>query len=107
VLSRALAAAGQYPAIDVLESVSRLASKLAAEDERQAAQQIREALAAYRRSEDLIHLGAYAAGSNRQLDAVIQLRPKLLEFLRQPPEEKSPLEETLARMRELAGALAR
>jgi flagellum-specific ATP synthase len=106
VLSRALAAAGQYPAIDVLESVSRLASKLASEEQKQAAQQIREALAAYRRSEDLIHLGAYVAGSNRQLDAVIQARPKLLEFLRQAPEEKSTFEETLSRMRELAGALA-
>lgn len=107
VLSRALAAAGQYPAIDVLESVSRLASKVCSEEERRAARQLREALAAYRRSEDLIQLGAYVAGSNRQLDAAIQLQPKLLDFLRQPPEEKSPLEETLARMRELAGALAR
>jgi flagellum-specific ATP synthase len=107
VLSRDLAAAGQYPAIDVLGSVSRLASRISSQEQLEAARQLREALAAYRRSEDLINLGAYVSGSNRQLDAVIQVRPKLLEFLRQTPEEKSPFEETLRRMGDLAGALAK
>jgi FliI/YscN family ATPase len=104
ILSRELGAAGHYPAIDVLNSVSRLASKLATGEQQDAARSMREALATYQRSEDLINLGAYAAGSNPDLDAAIQLRPKLLDFLRQTPDEKSGLEETLGRMKQLAGS---
>jgi len=103
VLSRELGSAGHYPAIDVLHSVSRLATSITTRDDQQAARKIREAMATYRRSEDLINLGAYAAGSNADLDAAIGLRPKLLDFLRQPPEEHSPIEETLTRLRALAG----
>jgi flagellum-specific ATP synthase len=101
VLSRALGSAGHYPAIDVLESVSRLAPKISTPEQAEAARRLREALATYQRSEDLIHLGAYAAGSNPQLDAAIQVRPKLMEFLRQTPEEKCSYSETLARMEAL------
>jgi len=101
VLSRELSAAGHFPAIDLLQSVSRLATRLALPEEREAARQIRETLAAYHRSEDLINLGAYAAGSNPQLDAAIRLRPRLAEFLTQPAEEKSPIEVTLSRLAEL------
>lgn len=95
ILSRELAAAGHYPAIDVLQSVSRLASKLFTPEQAEAAHKVREALAMYRRSEDLIHLGAYTTGSNPALDKAIEVRPKLLEFLRQRPDETSSLEETL------------
>ncbi|MBV8842944.1 MAG: FliI/YscN family ATPase [Bryobacterales bacterium] len=102
VLSRDLAAAGHYPAIDVLNSVSRLAGRLASKEQREAARRMREALAAYRQSEDLINLGAYVAGSNAQLDSAIRLRPRLLEFLRQEPETNEPLDRTMARMKELA-----
>jgi FliI/YscN family ATPase len=98
ILSRELGAAGHYPAIDILNSVSRLASRLATDEQKIAATKMRGALATYQRSEDLINLGAYAAGSNSDLDAAIQLRPRLLEFLRQPPEEKSQLEETMRKM---------
>ena len=59
---------------------------------------MREALATYQRSEDLINLGAYASGANPELDSAIQLRPHLLEFLRQTPEERSSMEETLTRL---------
>lgn len=103
VLSRELGAKGHYPAIDVLNSVSRLASKVASKDQREAARKIREALAAYRQSEDLIHLGAYAAGSNPQLDSAIKLLPQLTEFLRQEPEVNEPLEKTLHQFYALAG----
>jgi FliI/YscN family ATPase len=107
VLSRELADAGHYPAIDVLASVSRLAPRVASERQLRAAQQIREALATYRRSEDLVNLGAYVAGSNRQLDAVLEHRPKLLDLLRQAPGETSDFAETLRRIEELAAVLAR
>ncbi len=103
VLSRDLGAAGHYPAIDVLNSVSRLASRLAGSEQMEASRRMREALAAYQRSEDLINLGAYASGSNPELDAAIQLRPRLLEFLRQPPDEVTPFEETLERMVAITG----
>lgn len=103
ILSRELGARGHYPAIDVLNSVSRLASKVAAKEQREAARKVREALAAYRQSEDLIHLGAYVAGSNAQLDSAIQLQPKLSEFLRQEPDVNEPLQNTLQQLYSLAG----
>jgi FliI/YscN family ATPase len=102
ILSRALGAAGHYPAIDILQSVSRLASAISTPEQKMAAMKLRQALAAYERAEDLINLGAYVSGSNPQLDGAIQLRPQLLEFLRQAPDEHTPLEETLRRMSELA-----
>jgi FliI/YscN family ATPase len=103
ILSRELGTMGHYPAIDILNSVSRLASRVAAPDQREAARKIREALAEYHRSEDLINLGAYAAGSNPRLDAAIRLRPKLMDFLRQEPEVSETFAGTLAKMKTLAG----
>lgn len=105
VLSRRLAAAGHYPAIDVLESVSRLESQLAAGEQARACRKVREALALYRQSEDLIQLGAYVSGSNPQLDAAIRLRPELLSFLRQDAGSKVPREDTLREIGRLAAAL--
>jgi flagellum-specific ATP synthase len=105
VLSRRLASAGHYPAIDVLESVSRLESQLAAGEQAQACRKVREALALYRQSEDLIQLGAYVSGANPQLDAAIRLRPELLAFLKQDAALKAPREETLRGISRLAAAL--
>jgi flagellar biosynthesis/type III secretory pathway ATPase len=105
VLSREMASQGHYPAIDVLHSVSRLTSQVAAPSQQAAARKLRQALAAYREAEDLIQLGAYVAGSNQVLDAGIRLRPELLEFLRQEHTATSPLVETLARMDGLAARL--
>lgn len=106
VLSRQLAAMGHYPAIDILSSVSRLSSQIASKEERESARRLREALACYRQTEDLINLGAYVSGSNPKLDAAIRARPQLLEFLRQDAASKSPIEDTSARMRELAKRLS-
>src|SRR5579884_566816 len=105
ILSRELGAAGHYPAIDVLNSVSRLQTRLAMPEQREAAVKIREALATYQRAEDLINLGAYAAGSNPKLDAAIRIRPELMSFLKQDAQANAPIKETLARMRELSGTL--
>ena len=101
-LSRELGAAGHYPAISVLESVSRLQSQLASPEQAAYARRIREALALYRQSEDLINLGAYVAGSNPRLDAVIRSRDEMMRFLRQGPAEVSPVDETLLKMRKVA-----
>jgi len=102
ILSRQLGAAGHYPAIDVLQSVSRLAPRLYTKEQKDAALKIREALATHQRSEDLINLGAYASGANPKLDAAIRLRPQLLEFLKQDAGAHSAFAETMGRMRELA-----
>ena len=102
MLSRELGAMGHYPAIDILNSVSRLASKVASPEQREAARKIREALANYQQSEDLINLGAYAAGSNARLDSAIRLRPNLMQFLRQPHDVSAPIDETLKQLYLLA-----
>ena len=90
ILSRELGAMGHYPAIDILNSVSRLASKVSTPEQREAARKVREALASYHQSQDLINLGAYAAGSNAQLDSAIRQRPNLMKFLRQPRNIRRP-----------------
>ena len=105
ILSRQLASQGHYPAIDILHSVSRLTGEIASPQQQEAARQLREALAAYREAEDLIQLGAYVAGTNPRLDASIQLRPELLEFLRQEHATKAAIGETLSRMAALATRL--
>jgi len=86
----------------VLDSVSRLQSKLSTPEESAHARKIREALALYRQSEDLINLGAYVGGANPKLDAAIRLRPQLLDFLKQDSATHSPFEETLTRLSDLA-----
>lgn len=102
VLSRELGAMGHYPAIDILNSVSRLANRVASAEQREAARKIRECMAALQQSEDLINLGAYAAGSNPLLDKAIRLRPDLMNFLRQTPDVNEPFERTLERLYALA-----
>ena len=106
-LSRDLGAAGHYPAVQVLDSVSRLQSKLASEQESEHARRIREALAIYRQSEDLINLGAYAAGSNPRLDSAIKSRGEIMRFLRQGPRDVSTVDDTIRQMQTLAGLVGR
>jgi len=102
VLARELGAAGHYPAIQVLDSVSRLQSSLAGPEQADYARKIREALALYRQSEDLISLGAYVSGSNPRLDAVIRSRNEIMRFLRQGPTDTSVVDETIRQMGVLA-----
>jgi FliI/YscN family ATPase len=106
VLSRRLADAGHYPAIDVLQSVSRLIGRVATPQQQESARKVREAMAIYQQSEDLIQLGAYAAGSNPRLDASLRVRNGLMDFLRQDAHATSPRAETLERLEALAAALA-
>jgi FliI/YscN family ATPase len=102
ILSRELGAAGHYPAIDVLQSVSRLAPRLYSPEQKEAAIKLRDAMATHQRAEDLINLGAYASGANPKLDAAIKIRPQLLDFLKQDNALHAPFEQTMAQMRELA-----
>jgi len=94
ILSRDLAAAGHYPAIDILSSISRLANKVTTPEEVQAAQRVREALALYQQSSDLIQLGAHVQGANPKLDQSIRIRPQIIDYLRQDAEKFSTLNET-------------
>jgi FliI/YscN family ATPase len=103
-LSRQLGAAGHFPAIQVLDSISRLESRLATPTQAESARRIREALAIYRQSEDLINLGAYVSGTNPKLDAAIRSRSDVMQFLKQKQNEISTAEETLHRMDALAAA---
>jgi FliI/YscN family ATPase len=106
ILSRELAAAGHYPAIDVLNSVSRLADKVSTKEEVQAAQRVREALAIYQQSADLIQLGAHVQGTNPKLDQTIRVRPQILEYLRQDANTSASLEETQTGLFTLAKQLS-
>ncbi len=106
VLSRRLGDAGHYPAIDILQSVSRLTSRVASAEQQEAARKVREALAIYQQAEDLIQLGAYVSGTNPRLDASIRVREGLLDFLRQDAHVRARREETVNRLRALAAALA-
>jgi flagellum-specific ATP synthase len=105
VLSRQLGSAGHYPAIQVLDSVSRLQSQLATEQQKENMRKVREALAAYHQAEDLIQLGAYVAGTNPGLDASIRARPRIIDFLRQDAAEASSLNETLLQLGAVAAHL--
>ena len=87
VLTRELATQNHYPAIDVLESVSRLNRDLLKPEQLSVSASAREHLAVYRRNQDLINIGAYPAGSNPVIDQAIALREPLTKFLRQDVNE--------------------
>ncbi|TYO95484.1 flagellar protein export ATPase FliI [Desulfallas thermosapovorans] len=95
VLSRELAARNHYPAIDVLQSVSRLMNDLAGSEHKQLAARLRNLLATYKKSEDLINVGAYARGSNKAIDEAIKFYPKINQFLCQDVNEKSDFNKTI------------
>src|SRR4029079_11239731 len=91
-LSRKIAARGQYPAIDVLESVSRLMNDVTTREHQQAAASIRELIALYREHEDLIAIGAYRAGTNPRVDLAIAFDADIRSFLKQNANEATTLE---------------
>jgi flagellum-specific ATP synthase len=98
VLSRSLASAGHYPPIDVLDSLSRLMPAVTTKEHQQTAGLVRRLLAAHARSEDLIRIGAYKAGSDAELDRAMQALPLLREFMRQGSTESVTLQDTVARL---------
>ncbi len=104
VLSRELAAQNHYPAIDVLESVSRVMPAITDEQHRAAASQIRDLMATYNKAADLINIGAYVEGSNPAIDQAIALMPEILQFLRQKANDPTPYPETLERLKAIANA---
>ena len=95
VLSRALAVQNHFPAIDVLQSISRLMPEITEKAHRALAGEAREIMAVYEDAKDLIAVGAYEKGTNPRLDAAIEKYPRIMAFLRQPVETHFTMEETL------------
>ena len=102
VLSRKLAEAGRWPAIDLLRSVSRVAPAVAPASQLEHAAVLRRMLAALRRNEDLILMGAYRRGSSPETDAALDRREAIERFLAQG-SESCTLQETQSALAALAG----
>ena len=102
ILSRKLAQRGHYPAIDVLDSISRVADEVCDQPHVHARRQVIRLLAAYREAEDLIQIGAYAKGSSPATDVAIKFHERLLELLRQGTDEREPMDVSKSRMVKLA-----
>jgi len=98
VLSRTLAQENHYPAIDVLQSVSRLFSTLSSPEHLLASGVVRDAMFAYQQARDLINIGAYVAGSNPGIDRALRMQPHIQRFLRQTPDSPTDLAESLQRV---------
>jgi len=99
VLSRKIAQKGHYPAVDVLESVSRLRTEIVNHDDLKISDNLLELLASYHEAEDLISIGAYKGGSNPKVDEAIRLKSGTDAFLRQDMREQSTYSETLDNLR--------
>lgn len=95
VLDRTLANKGQYPAINVLGSVSRLMNQIASPEHVKAAERLRELYYTYHKSEDLIQIGAYKKGSSAEVDLAIEFEPLISRFLSQAFSDHQSMEETL------------
>lgn len=106
LLSRELAARGHYPAIEILGSISRCMTDVVDKDQVNKAQRFLETLADYRRSEDLINIGAYAKGSNPKIDFALSMIDGLNGYLRQQVDENASLEESVLALNMLFGEAA-
>ena len=95
VLDRSIASRGRYPAVDVVNSLSRVMDGIVGKDHRAAASRVRRALATYESRRDMIALGAYVKGTDRDLDASMALMPTIEAFLGQPAEDSTPLDRTV------------
>ncbi|SFS79434.1 flagellar protein export ATPase FliI [Paenibacillus sp. BC26] len=98
VLSRALAHKGHFPAIDVLQSISRVMKEIVPEEQQDAANELKRLLAIYKDSEDLINIGAYQRGSNEKIDQAIDSIDNIWSFTRQKTNEKVGYEESKKRL---------
>jgi len=101
IMSRDLAAREHYPAISVLDSVSRVMRAVSGKEHLRAAGRMREAMAAYEKNRDLILLGAYQQGSDSRVDYAIEKNDEINDFLKQRTDEKSDFEATISRMSEM------
>jgi len=104
VLSRKLAERGHYPAIDILQSISRLMPVVTTKEHRLAAQKLREICAVYIDAEDLINIGAFSPGSNRRIDGALALIDRIRDFLIQPVRERTDFKGTVRRLTDITNS---
>lgn len=93
-----MAAKNHYPAIDILNSVSRLMNDIAVPEHKEAANKIRRLLSVYENNADLVSIGAYKKGTNRDLDEALLKLDSINEFLQQKTDESFTLDETIIKM---------
>ena len=105
VLSRKLAAAGHFPSIDVLESISRVTGAITTPEQRASATELRKLLAAHREARDLIEIGAYVPGTNPLVDRAVALSDVINMFLRQDMDDSTPAEQSWSVLAQMVGAL--
>lgn len=105
VLTRKIASAGHFPAIDILESKSRVRDQVISKEQREEAETFLRTEASYREKEDLIMVGAYQKGSSLQVDAAVQHRDNMVAFLRQRADEPSSFGNTQTEIRDLAARI--
>lgn len=101
ILSRTLAERAQFPAIDVLKSVSRVMNQVAESEHLEMAKNIRNLLALYEENRELIQIGAYKKGTNAEIDKAIHFYDKIQAFLRQDTEQSFSLDETIVLLNDL------
>lgn len=101
MLSRKLANRNHYPAIDVLQSISRVMSQIITPEHKEAAGRLKNILATYQEAEDLINIGAYKSGSNPNIDYAISKIQQVNEFLTQEVEDKITFEQEIAMLKEI------
>lgn len=104
VLSRALAEAGHYPAIDIEASISRAMTQIIGPEQAQMAQSFKRLFSRYQRNRDLISVGAYSPGHDPQLDEAVQRYPALEAFLQQHIDEQAPADASLEGLARAVGA---
>lgn len=105
ILSRQLAEANHYPAVDVLMSISRLMPEVVDAEHMEAAAKIKDLMATYKSAKDLIDVGAYKKGTNPKIDLAIDMMDEINSFLRQGMFEKAPFEETVDRLLKVASKI--
>ena len=101
VLSRAMAAAGRYPPVEVLDSLSRLMPAVTTREQRTDAASVRRLLMAYAKGEDLVRIGAYKPGGDPELDRAIEAMPSLRRYMEQASDEVASLETSVSGLRAL------
>jgi flagellum-specific ATP synthase len=101
LLSRDLAAMGQYPAVDISVSISRLASKLLSAERREWVQKFRRLHAVYEENKDLISVGAYRPGTNPELDEAMNRREMMRNFLRQSTDQKVTIQDSFGLLQQI------
>jgi len=103
VLSRALANARHYPAIDVLSSISRLSNRVCGKKTREAVTKVSKWISLYQQNEEMITAGVYARGSNPLVDEAIDKHEEIEAFVTQEPEEHCTIDDTLLKLSQLSG----